>query len=870
MSQTDTFPFRLPPRRGSKPSDPESLFRSLSGRSPDVPHLWAHQADVLRKWHSDHVSTSDIALELPTGTGKTLIGLLIAEFVRQTKEHRVAYLCPNRQLAHQVGTLAHKYSIDVRVLVGKQVEYAPEDFNAFESSNAVAVTTYSAIFNTNPKIDSANLLILDDAHASADFISSLWSVDVDRNEHKDIYLGLLDLFADVIPSAQMWDLQSESPRSSRIESGKIPSPIAKGREEQLRDFLETELEHSDLRFPWSMIRSNLHACHIFISWPSISIRPLTPPTFSHLPFSSANQRIYMSATLGEGGELERITGVRKIERLPVTEGWEREGTGRRFILFPNWGLPLETAETATIELIGEPSRSLVLTPNRSTAQSVIDELNHLSPSPKIFSAHEIESSLEPFLNENHAALVLSNRYDGLDLPGDACHLEWICGLPGAVDAQEAFLLNRLGIQSLFRDRIRTRLTQALGRCTRNPTDYSLVIISGPEALDFCNRRENQSGFHPELQAEIQYGLNASNLTSDQEFKSAARAHLKREEGWEEVDEWIREERDSYPLLEDKVAKTLMENVKDEIDYAKAIWVGNHQLALERAKACADRLKHKDHSDYRAWWYYLAGSTVEHMLAINNSAHLSETAQELFARACSAAPTSTWFRETATRVANRSSDQFDDDPLLLLAAERIERRIHHIGVAGAGFDREAKTMIDQLDSIDAKTFEQGLERLGAWLGVEALRPTDKGVPDGVWVFADETVVTFEAKSMEHQERPISLNTARQARGHIKWVEHELQVPDATAIPAVIITDRTTVAKEALPSTQGLYVVDLPTIREFGRRIIALIRSIRAQASESDGEDFRRFIAESLNEKELDPSRILAMLQCNPLSEFLVVD
>ena len=180
------------------------------------------------------------------------------------------------------------------------------------------------------------------------------------------------------------------------------------------------------------------------------------------------------------------------------------------------------------------------------------------------------------------------------------------------------------------------------------------------------------------------------------------------------------------------------------------------------------------------------------------------------------------------------------------------------------------MIDQLSSDDAKTFEQGLERLGAWLGVGALRPTGKGVPDGVWSFADETVVTFEAKSMEQPERPISLNTARQARGHINWVEHELQIPDATPVSTVVITDRTTLAKEALPSTQRLYVVDLSTTRELGRRIIAVARSLRAQASETGGEDFRRIITERLKENKLDPNRILATLQRNPLGEFPVED
>ena len=150
MSSSTPFPFRIPERRGSTPSDPENLFRSLSQRSPHIQHLWSHQADVLRSWHSSHIDTPDLALELPTGTGKTLIGLLIGDFVRQTRQERVAYLCPNRQLAHQVGRLADDYSIDARVLVGSQATYDPNDFSAFEDSSAVAVTTYSAVFNTNP------------------------------------------------------------------------------------------------------------------------------------------------------------------------------------------------------------------------------------------------------------------------------------------------------------------------------------------------------------------------------------------------------------------------------------------------------------------------------------------------------------------------------------------------------------------------------------------------------------------------------------------------------------------------------------------------------------------------------------------------
>ena len=868
MSRSDTHHFPIPERRGSKTSDPETLFRSLSRRSAHIQHLWAHQADVLRNWHSNHLDTPDLALELPTGTGKTLIGLLIGDFVRQTREERVAYLCPNRQLAHQVGKLASHYSIDARVLVGSQASYNSNDFHAFEDSSAIAVTTYSAIFNTNPRIDSANLLILDDAHASEDFIASLWNVEVNREDEQRIYFALLDFFKNAIPGSQMWNFRDKTTPHARASCGKIPSPYLQSRVPEFREFLDTALSKSDLRHSWSMIRDHLDACHIYVAWPSISIRPITPPTFSHSPFARARQRIYMSATLGEGGELERITGVRKIERLPAPEGWDREGTGRRFILFPERSLPPEAASGVPIALVAEPTRSLILAPNRYIVRSVTDQLSELSPSPAIFSAGDVENSLQPFLSKPHAALVLQNRYDGLDLPGEACHLEWICGLPGATNAQEAFLLNRLGIHSLLRDRIRTRLTQALGRCTRNPTDHAVVIMTGTGVLDFCIKAENRSGFHPELQAEIQYGLEASQVQWPKRLLALATDFKNKEPGWEEVDQWIRDARDSCVQQKDKSDTTLIANVVDEIEYAQAIWVGDLQGALSKARACADRLSGDALADYRAWWYYIAGSAAALSVARDNSVHLREVTRDMFDRACAASPRSTWFREASRLVGIEVTEQHVDDPKVLNASEAIERRLQDIGVAGAGFENEVQAVLDQLNDGDATWFEQGLEKLGYWLGLEAVRPKGNGVPDGVWSFPDGTVVAFEAKSNEQPTGPISLSTAREAQGHINWVKEFIQTSDSGSISTVIISNRGIVANEALPNAQGLFVVSLDFVRQLGEKVMPTIRALRAEASETSNDDFRRVVAERLKLEDLDPGSILSELHSRHLGDFPV--
>ncbi|HEX3188453.1 MAG TPA: hypothetical protein VHS30_01515 [Streptosporangiaceae bacterium] len=42
----------------------------------------------------------------------------------------------------------------------------------------------------------------------------------------------------------------------------------------------------------------------------------------------------MSATLGAGGELERIFGRTTVKRIPIPKGWEKQGTGRRLFCFP--------------------------------------------------------------------------------------------------------------------------------------------------------------------------------------------------------------------------------------------------------------------------------------------------------------------------------------------------------------------------------------------------------------------------------------------------------------------------------------------------------------------------------------------------------
>src|SRR5579871_3315071 len=192
--------FKIPEKRTVCPDDPESLFRDL--RKKTVPGLLSHQADLLRSYLAVHTTHADIALQLPTGSGKTLVGLLIAEWRRQMYRERVVYLCPTRQLVNPVaGQAAEKYGIDVQAFTGSRANYDAKASSAWLNAEAVAITTYSSLFNTNPFFDEPNLIILDDAHSAENYISSFWSLVIERSQHAAAFAALAGVITPLLPAS---------------------------------------------------------------------------------------------------------------------------------------------------------------------------------------------------------------------------------------------------------------------------------------------------------------------------------------------------------------------------------------------------------------------------------------------------------------------------------------------------------------------------------------------------------------------------------------------------------------------------------------------------------------------------------------------
>ncbi|MFQ5911060.1 MAG: DEAD/DEAH box helicase, partial [Thermoplasmata archaeon] len=604
-------PFRRVQTERSTPEDIESLFKELKNRAPHVRDLFAHQADILREYSEMHADSPDVSLELPTGSGKTLVGLLIGEYRRRRFDERILYLCPTRQLAHQVGQQSIEYGIDARVFVGPKRNYPPEDVASYRSAKAVAVSTYSSLFNVNPGLNDPQTIVLDDAHSAETYIASMWSIIINRSDRPDLYSKILSVFEEDLPRHFVASLQQPTRPRFPVKPEKVPFGGFQRKVDLLHGLLEASIpspEVPDLFFSWTAIRDGLHACHVYFSWDEILIRPYIPPTLTHAPFSRANQRVYMSASLGRGGELERATGIGSIARIRTPKTYAQHGVGRRLFILPDLVAdPRDYESWVGEKLVAEP-RTLVLCPNWVYVEALQGILDHCEPRPAILGAKEIEESIDPFINSDGTILLLTNRYDGLDLPHDACHQLLIYGLPSRTNLQETFLEQKLGLEVLLRERFKTRITQATGRCTRSDTDFSVVLMLGRALLDFCARTENQRIFHPELRAEIRFALgqNPANLGS---LDAMLNSFSNRDENWEAAEQNIAELRASELQPDSATTDRLAAVVQGEVDFSYALWNGNSEKAVRYGTDVVDRLSGSRVAPYRAFWCYLTASAA---------------------------------------------------------------------------------------------------------------------------------------------------------------------------------------------------------------------------------------------------------------------
>jgi hypothetical protein len=817
--------FKKPPAQTSVPESPDRLFRDLPRRKHAS--LFDHQGQILRTYVATALKAPDVALQLPTGSGKTLVGLLLAEWRRRKFGERVVYLCPTRQLVNQVAEEASsKYGLTVEPFTGTVKNYTPEARAAYENGDRVSVTTYSSLFNTNPFFSNPEIVIVDDAHVSENYIAGQWTVRISRSD-ESLFRAVAAVLKGVMNEINYERLTGDSKSIDDVTwVDKVPTPRLAEMSAELRAAIVANIGEGEQKYRWRMIRDHLDACQVYVSSSEVLIRPLIPPTWAHAPFAEATQRIFMSATLGAGGDLERLTGRSEILRLPIPEGWDRQGIGRRFFIFPDKSLNEPEVIALRRELMKKSGRSLVLTPSDKAAGAIAAEVVDSLKYP-VFSGSDLEDRKAAFVRTNPAVAVVANRYDGIDLPNDDCRLLFIEGLPRAVNLQERFLLVRMGANLLFNERIQTRVLQAVGRCTRGLNDYSAVVVTGEDLPAYLTERRRRSHFHPELQAELEFGVEQSTAVNAATILENFAVFLEHDEEWETANEAILEARERATQADFPAMDELDESVAHEIAWQKAMWDGDYAKAFESAREVLGKLNDPGLRGYRALWHYLAGSAAR--LAVKaGDAGLEGPAKAQFRQAKEASSGITWLIGLSRGGDTAPTPEELNQATLMLQVERLEAQLQKLGTLhNRSFSERERDIREGLRSADC--FEAAQVLLGQHLGFSAGKRETDASPDPWWQVGDVTIV-FEDHANASANAVIDATKARQAASHPDWVREHVPGAAGGTILSVLVTPAKKAKEGAAPHLGRVSYWGLQEFRTWADTALDAVRELRRSFTE----------------------------------------
>lgn len=853
MSEPRRPRFRTSHTRPPAAASPEDLFSDLPRTRSGHGALWSHQADMLRAFHADHVSTPDVALELPTGSGKTLVGLLIGEWKRLRFEHRVVYACPTRQLARQAHQVARDHGIRSVCLVGRNIHWDERDRARYESADAIAVTTYSHVFNTNSAFPDAHTVIFDDAHAAENYVADAWSLTVSAPH--PVFSHVIDILGKGLDQHHLSRMLTPT-GARRAEASLLPISLVHRSAVQL-DLALSTLTGSQ-QFDFQMLRPGLSSCLFYLAPGELYIRPMIPPTFQHHPFTEPQQRVYLSATLGEAGELERSFGRAPIVRIPAPPGWERTGSGRRFFVFADLAdLGDMSSMTALRHLTQLEPKRMILTPDAASANALADGLG--IPDEERYTAQS-EQGLTPFAAVDKGTLLAPSRYDGMDLAGNTCRILVLSGLPQAMHLQDRFLAMRLNAGDVLLARTTSRVIQGAGRCTRGPKDYSLVIVHGGDLTRYLSRSEVRAALPVDLQAELHFGLDNSREMPVADLAWLAGSSLRRDQDWQQQAEpEIAQLRHTKSQTLPPFMADLAASVEVEIAAWTAAWRRDWTEASIKAAAISGMFSGVKVQPYQALWAYF-GSEWAKLAAAEGDPYAGQRALELWERARMYSISAVWLRDlSAADDTARVYEQVDRD-----AADSVSVLLRSTYASPAHLASELSALADGLGQTEAKQYEQALVILGTLLGAQSHKPTGPGRTDAAWVWP-QLWITIEAKSEQKPEGHINLDLVRQANAQLTSLSSDRGETPPPGSFSILMSPRTQLFPEAVAGAQAhLFHLTPEVFVALALDTAEAWKELHPASTGVTGDDLAGMVARIFDQHRVLPTQIRDRLTVSPIN------
>lgn len=796
----DLSKLHIKPARRGRAIKPVDIFQASTLRG-SIENLWAPQAEALAKWHDQRVA-SDIAIEMTTGGGKTLVGLLVAQSLVNETNGKVLYVCPTNQLLEQTRARAAECGIQVSTYhTGK---WGNSEF--YDQGTGPCLTNYDALFNGRSifKLHDLQAIVFDDAHVAQNRIRSQYTLRFDHGSA--LYRPVAEFFRPYFnrnnQNQQFNDVIGRDSRALLY----VPMFEVVQHAQLLQKKLSDGGIAKDQPFAWEYLKDKINRCTILISGEGIEISPYLLPVHDLGWFSGNVRRVYLTATVPSQSEFVRTFGV---ANPTIIKPGGKSGEAQRQFLFMHGESDAKHREAAK-ELIA-PYKACIITPSERAA-------GEWSPSAVLFDTASGHQGVQQFREASDARkLVFAARYDGIDLPGNSCRILVLDGLPAGESLLDTFLERSLQIEVLRSQRTATRVIQALGRIFRSNNDHGAVVICGRAVRSWLSDPQKQAFLPRLLQQQVQFGIELSRLVTERAvtFSDLLKGVLSGTPDWDEL---YAKNVGSFDASEKPAVSTWMTELSQHERKAfQQAWNGNFGDAATSYGVLAEEAQRYD-PRYAAWLRHLAGWASQlaghDMPAARAYIQAANTRGELGRPPVKRGKVAVVSGRQLSGQAQRAAE------IIFSTRRRVADRID--GISEGLVYGEPNVQIA----------EQALAELGELLGFESSRPDKtfgKG-PDVLWLYPEEKAgVAFEAKTGKKSEGNYSKDDVGQVHNHRQWLDDTY--PDFK-VQIALVGRMLPVTDSASPSPD-LRVIELEPFRGLLERYREMTSFINSSYQPTEG-------------------------------------
>ncbi|MFC3704318.1 DEAD/DEAH box helicase [Devosia honganensis] len=759
-----------------KPTNPRDIFNGLP-KPPGINDLYASQAEVLDAWYARRTD-KDVVVKLHTGGGKTLVALLMAQSVMNETGEPVLYLAPTNQLVEQVIAKSKEYGIAAVPYIKGQPLSAE-----FQDGKSVLVGAYETLFNGRSKfgvrgsgqeVIKVGAIVLDDAHVALSSVREAFTLNISVKDHKDVYTELADrfrpAFKDVGRGGSFGDIIS----GKEFGVIEVPSWAWHRKLDEIQQYLSGEVDDID-PFVWPFLRDNLGVCHCLFSKSAVSITPIFPPVDLLPTFEECGRRIYMSATIADDSEIVRTFGAaQEAVAMPVTST-SLAGVGERMILVP--GL-MKLGGTAILPMVkdiatklAERKRGVAILSASGAAAKEWTDIADYPETTKAVSAQVAEMQA----GDSYGPVVLANRYDGIDLAGNACRFLVMDNLPQGTTNYDVFRMNVVA-DAAVNSLLAQRIEQGIGRGTRGGADYCVIMLVGTKLVGWIGRKKNLDFLTASTRVQLKMGQEVSEaVTKPQEVRETILKCLKRDPDWVAYHaSELAEAAHAAPV--DTVA---LKVASVERRVFKLQRLGQYEKALSALETLIDDVTLSDDPQRRAWLAALGARIAYQMEDEPKGQKLQTTA----------------FSVNNNHSPPRKRPMYVARPTPGKQSGTIVKRLREYDQRAAMLADFDEIMSDLVPEASPSRYEEALANLGAYLGFDAERPekVHKVGPDVLWRTDAEFDFVIEAKSEKVDGNPLYKKDHAQLLEAEHWFKQAYPGRDSirvSALPEAVADEKAT--------------------------------------------------------------------------------